>query len=181
MHGTTSDLSCVEEVSALTLCNLVPHIPDNGARSLDWFGEHRDVERGVGEASSTEASHKEGPGEELMHEDEPEDADDEDADDKDMDEENMSSSGSSQESPCSTCHYSDRCHYPCNWTEHCKSEDGEDGFLVRFSAGQYSRGDGESEVGHLPAQTSSLLRQRQLQRRQHPPPVTSCLQVVRTQ
>ena len=111
MHSTTSDLLCVEEVSALALCNLVLCIPDEGARRLYQFGEHRDAEGGVGEASSTEVPHKEGPGEELMHEDEPEDADDEDVDDEDMDEESASSSGSLQESQCSTHCYSDRhCH-----------------------------------------------------------------------
>ena len=108
----------MEEVYALALCNLVPGIPDEGARRLDWFGEHRDAEGGVGEASSTEVPCEEGPGEELMHEEEPEDADDEDGDDKDMDEESMSSSGSSQ---CFTCCYSDRCCHPHSWAEHCKS------------------------------------------------------------
>ena len=94
MCSTTSDLSYAEEVSALILCNLVLHIPDEGAKRLDWFQEHRDAEGGLGEASSTEVPHKQGPGEELMCEDEPEDADDEDADDEDTDEESVSSSDS---------------------------------------------------------------------------------------
>ena len=94
VHGTTSDLSCVEEVSALVLCNLVLHIPDEGASRLDWFGEHRDVEGGVGEASPTEVPCEEEPGEESMHEDELEDANDEDVDDEDMDKESASSSSS---------------------------------------------------------------------------------------
>ena len=123
VHGTTSDLSCGEEVSAFMLCNLAPRIPDEGARRLDQFGEHRDVDGGVGEASSTEVPHEEGPGEELMHEDELEDADDEDIDVEDMDEESTSSSGSSQKSQCSTYRYSDRHHHPFSWAECCKSED----------------------------------------------------------
>ena len=49
--GTTSNLSYMEEVSTLTLCNLVLHIPDEGASRLDQFGEHRGVEGGVGKAS----------------------------------------------------------------------------------------------------------------------------------
>ena len=147
----------MEEVSALMLCNLVPRIPEKGARRLDQFGEHRDIEGGVGEASSTEVPHGEGPGEEWMCENELEDTDDEDVDDKGMEEESMSSSGSSQESQCSTHCYSDRCHHPHSWAECCESEDGEDGSLVRFSAGQYSGGKGESEVGHPPVLTSSPL------------------------
>ena len=44
--STTSDLSCVE-LSALTLCNLVPCIPEEGVKRLDQFGEHRDVDGGI--------------------------------------------------------------------------------------------------------------------------------------
>ena len=95
VHGTVSNLSCMEEVSPLMLCNLVPSIPDEGASRLDWFGEHRDVEGSVGEASSTEVPHEEGPGEELMHEDELEDTEEGDTDDEETDEESVSSSGSS--------------------------------------------------------------------------------------
>ena len=164
------------------LCNLVPRIPDEGARRLDQFGEHRDAEGGVEEASSTEVPHKEGPGEESMCEDEPEDVD------EDTDKENMSSSGSLQESQCSTCCYSDRHHHPCSWAERCESEDGEDGSLMRFPTDLDSRGEGESEVGHLPALTSSPLggqsppasQQRQPWGRQHPLPAMSCLLVVKT-
>ena len=157
VHSTTSNLSHVEEVSALVLCNLVLHIPDEGAIRLDRFGEHRDLEGGVGEASSVEVPHKEGLGEELMCEDELEDTDDEDADDEDMDDVSMSSSASSQESQCPNCCYSDRCCHPCSWAEHCKSEEGEDDSLVRLPTGQCSRGKGENEVEHLPAPTSSPL------------------------
>ena len=139
------------------LCNLVLYIPDEGARRLDWFGEHLDAEGDVMEASSTEVPQKEGPGEESMCEDELEDVDDEDTDDENTDEESTSSSGSSQKSQHSTHHYSDRHHHPRSWAEHCESEDGKDGSLVRFSTGQYSEGEGESEVGHLPAPTSSPL------------------------
>ena len=57
---TTSDLSWVKEVSALVLCNLVPYIPDEGAKRLDRFGEHRDMEGSVGQAPSAEVPHEEG-------------------------------------------------------------------------------------------------------------------------
>ena len=95
---------------------------------LDWFGEHRDVESGVGEAASTEVSHEEGMEDESMHEDE-EENDGEDVDDKDTDKESESSSSSTQESPCSTCCYSDRCHHLHSWAEQSKLGDREDGFL----------------------------------------------------
>ena len=135
MRGTISDLSHAEEVSALTLCNLVPHIPDKGAKRLDWFGEHRDVEGGVGEAASTEVSCKEGMEDESMCEDKGEN-DEEDADDKDADEESESSSSSMQESPHSTHHYSDRCCCPCSWAERSESGDGEDDSLGGLSTMQ---------------------------------------------
>ena len=35
MHGTTGDLLWAEEVSALALCNMVPHVLDEGAERLD--------------------------------------------------------------------------------------------------------------------------------------------------
>ena len=154
--GTTSDLSCTDVVSTLTLCNLVLCIPDEAASRLDQFGEHRDVE-GVGEASLTEVTQKEGLGEELMCEDEPEDADDEDVDDKDTDNTITSSSASSQESQHSThCYYDRHCH-PHSLAECCESEDREDDSLVKLPTGQFSRGEGESEVKHPPAPTSSPL------------------------
>ena len=152
-----NDLLHVEEVSALMLCNLVPRTPDEGAIRLDQFGEHRDMESGVGEASLTEVPCEEGLGEESMHEDEPEDADDQDADDEDIDNVSVSSSASSQESQCSTHCYSDRCHHPCSWAEHCELEDGKDDSPVGLPTGQCSGGEGESEVGHPPARTSSPL------------------------
>ena len=107
--GTTSDLSCTEKVSALTLCNLVPCIPDEGAKRLDQFGELRDVEGGVEETSSIEVPHNEGLEDESMREDNGEDADDEDADEESK---SPSSSGSAQESPHSTQCYSDKCCHP---------------------------------------------------------------------
>ena len=128
MHGTTSDLSHAEEVSALVLYNLVLHIPDEGVKRLDWFGEHRDTEGGVGEAASTEVSHEEGIEDESMCEDKGEN-DREDADDEDADEESESSSSSAQESPLPTHQYSDRCCHPHSWTEWSKSGDWEDGSL----------------------------------------------------
>ena len=60
---------------------------------LDWFGEHMDVESGVGEAASTEVSREEGMEDESMCEDE-EENDGEDVDDKDTDKESESSSSS---------------------------------------------------------------------------------------
>ena len=113
--STTNDLSRTEEVSTLMMCNLVPHVPYEGASRLDQFGEHRDTEGGVGEASLTEVPCKEGLEEELMHKDELEDADNEDMDDM-----SASSSASSWESQHSTHHYSDRHHHPHSWAECCK-------------------------------------------------------------
>ena len=49
-------------------------------RCQHWFGEHRDAEGGVGEASSTEVPCEEGMEDESMHGDDGEDADDEDVD-----------------------------------------------------------------------------------------------------
>ena len=93
-------------------CNLVPHFPDEGAKRLDQFGECGDMNEGVGgvmETPSAEAPHEEGLEEESMCEDDKEDADDKDADEKSK---SPSSSGSMQESPHSTCCYSDRHHHP---------------------------------------------------------------------
>ena len=66
--STISDLLHMEEVSALVLCNRVLCIPDEGAKRLDWFPEHGDMEGGVGEASSTEVPYEEGLEDESMHE-----------------------------------------------------------------------------------------------------------------
>ena len=136
------------------LCNLVPCIPDKGAKRLDQFGEHRKAEGGVGEPSSTGVPCKEGLEDESMCED-----DREDADDKDVDEESKSpsSSGSAQESPCSTHHYSDRSCHPHSWAEWSELGNGEDGSLGGLSISQDSGGKGESEVGCQPALTSSPL------------------------
>ena len=146
------------------------------------------MEGGAGEASSTEVPHEVGRREELMCEDEQEDTDDEDADDEDTDDVSMSSSAFFQESQHSTHHYSDRHHHPCSWDEHCQSEDGEDDSLVVLPTGQCSGGEGESEVEHLPAPTSSILGVQesfsepmgQPLRRQHLLPVISRLPAVRT-
>ena len=137
---------------ALTLSNLVLCIPDEGVKRLDQFGEHRDAEGGVGEASSTEVPCEERMEDESMHEDDREDADGEDAD-----KDHESSSSSTQESPYSTCHYSDRCYCPCSWAEQSKSGNGEDGSLGGLSVSQDSEGEGESERAHPPAPTSSPL------------------------
>ena len=141
MCGTTSDLSCMEEVSALVLCNLVPCIPDEGVKRLDWFGEHRDTEGGVGEASLTEVPCVEGMEDTSMCGD----------DGEDMDEESESSSSFMQESPCSTHHYSDRHHQPCSWDEQSKLGNGEDGSLGGLPASQDSEGEGRVKQGiHQP-------------------------------
>ena len=126
VHGTTSDLSHVEEVSAPVLCNLVLHVPDEGAKRLDQSGEHRDTEGGVGEASSAEVPHEEGLEDESMQEDIGEDTDDEDVDEES---ESPNSSGSMQESLHSTCHYSDRHCHPHSWAELSKSGNWEGGSL----------------------------------------------------
>ena len=154
--GTTSDLSHVEEVSALALCNLVPHVPDEGVQRLDWFGKHRDMEGGVGEAASTEDFQEEGMEDESMHEDEGEN-NGEDVDDEETDEKSESSSSCMQERPCSTCCYSDRHCCPHSWAERSELGDREDGSLGGLSASQGSEGEGESEVGCPPALTSSPL------------------------
>ena len=54
MCGTASDLSWSEEMSALVLCNMVPHILDEGAERLVRFRECRDEKErdGVEEASA---------------------------------------------------------------------------------------------------------------------------------
>ena len=131
MCHTTSDLSRAEEVSALALCNMVLCVLDKGAERLDKFREHRYANKrggGVGEASSVEVPLKEkveeesmgeNDGEEEGHEEDDEDTDDEYTDDEDRGEENEShsSSGSMQESPRSTCCYSDRYHCPLSWAE----------------------------------------------------------------
>ena len=183
--STTSDLSGVEGVSTLALCNLVLCIPDEGASRLDQFGEHRDAEGGVGEASPTEVPREEGLGEESMHEDEPEDADDEDVDDEDTDNASASSSASSQESQHSTCHYSDRHCHPRSWAEHWKSEDGEDDL---WDSPQASVVEVRGRVNHQPVHPPHLVfksppvsQQRQPLERQHPLPVMLCLPVIRMQ
>ena len=38
VHGTTSNLSWAEEVSALMLCNTVGHVPDEGAETGQVWG-----------------------------------------------------------------------------------------------------------------------------------------------
>ena len=57
MHGTTSDLSQAEEMSALPLCNIVLCILNEGAERLDRFGECRDKNGrdGTGETPPSEA------------------------------------------------------------------------------------------------------------------------------
>ena len=161
MHATPSDLSRMEEVSALMLCNLVLHILDEGVQRLDQFWEHRDAEGGVGEAASTEVSCKEGMEDESMHEDKGEN-DRADADDKDANEVSGSSSISIQGGPYSTHCYSDKHHCPHSWAEQSELGDGEDGSLGGLSASQGSEGKGESEAGCPPAPTPN-----------HPPPPMS--------
>ena len=173
MHSTASDLSWAEEMSALELCNMVPGILDEGAERLDRFGEckgKRKKDSGK-EASAAEASHEEEVEEETMdeddreeegHEEEDEDMEDEDADDEDggMKSESHSSLGSMQENPCSSWHYSDRCHcHPYSWAKQSKSENGEDGSLGELSVSENSEGEGEDEVGHWQALPSSLLHE----------------------
>ena len=130
-------------------------VPDKGVRRLDQFGKHRDMEGGVGEASSTEVPHEEGMEDESMYED-----DRQDADDEDTDEESESSSSSMQESPHSTCHFSDRCCHPHSWAEQSELGSGEDGSLGGLPASQDSEDEGESEVGYPPAPTSSCCASR---------------------
>ena len=166
VHSTASDLSWVEEMSALALCNMVPHVPDEGAERLDRFGECRDKNErdGVKEESSAEAPHEEEAEEQTMDEDDREEEghkeEDENANDEDGDEERVShsSSGSMQKSPCSIHRYSDRCHCCLHsWTEQCESGNGEDGSFGEISVSENSEGEGGGEMGHLQALQSFLL------------------------
>ena len=169
MHGTTSELLLAEEVSALALCNLVLHVLHEVARRLNQFGEHRDANErggGVGEACSAEASHEEGLEEEPTCEDEPmcedesmseDDGEDMDDEDAGKERESPSSSGSAQESPCSTHCDSDRCCHPCSWAKQSESGNWEDGSFGEFSMNQDSGGKGESKAGHPPTPSSSML------------------------
>ena len=91
MCGTASDLSLAEEMLALALCNMVLHIPDEGAERLDRFGEHRDKNErdGVEETSPPKAPLEKEVEEETMDEGSKED-DDKDGckeEDEDADEE----------------------------------------------------------------------------------------------
>ena len=91
---------------------------------------------------------------ESMCEEDREDADDEDAD---KESESPGSSGSMQESPHSTCCYSDRHCHPCSWAEWSESGSGEDGSFGELAMSQDSGGKGESEVGCPPALSSCPL------------------------
>ena len=122
MHGTTSDLSWVEEMLALALCNMVLRIPDKGAERLYQFGECRDESErdGAEGTSSPEAPHKEEVEEETMEEgSEEEEYEGHKEEDEDADEESRShsSSESTQESPHSSHHYFDGCchHHSASW------------------------------------------------------------------
>ena len=162
--STIFDLSQEEEMSALALCNMVPHILDEGAKRLDRFGEHRDKNEkdGAEEAFSTEVPHEEEVEEETMdkgHKEEDEDADDEDTDDDDVDEEDTdkeskshNSSESTQESSHSTHCYSDRHHHHgTSWAQQCKSENGEDGSFGELSVSENSEDERGGEAEHLQA------------------------------
>ena len=155
-------------MSALVLCNMVLHIPDEGAERLDRFRECRD-ERGRDsgeETSSAEVPHEEEVEAETMDEDDREEEgckeDDEGADAEDWGEESKSHSslGSMLESLHSTWHYSDRhCCCPRSWAEGSESGNSEDGFLGELSISENSGGDGEGEVGCPQAPPSSPLQE----------------------
>ena len=148
---------------------MVLRVPVEGAERLDRFGEHRDANKrggGVREASSTEVTCKEWKkrlwvkvtgrkatkrmmrmqmmGKQMMRT-------------GDEESESHSSSGSMQESPCSTCHYSDRCCHPCSWAEQSESGNGEDGSLGELSTSEDCGGKGVGKVGCPQAPPSSPL------------------------
>ena len=62
-----------------------------------------------------------------------------------------------QESPCSSHCYSNRHHSPHSWAEQSELGNGEDTSPEELSMSQDSKDEGESEMGHPPAQTSSPL------------------------
>ena len=140
---------------------MVPHILDEGVERLDRFGEHKDKNEGDGveEASSGEAPHEEEAEEQTMDEDEREEEGlQEEDEDGDEDSESHGSSGSMQESPCSTHGYSDRCHHCLHsWAERSKSGNGEDGSFGKLSVSENSEGERGGEVGHPQAPPSSPL------------------------
>ena len=152
MCSTGSYLLWAEEMSALALCNMVPHILDEGAERLDRFGECRDeIERdGAEETSPPEAPHEKEVEEETMdegskekdykgHEEEDEDAGGESG--------SHSSSESMQESPHSSCHYSDGCRHHCStsWAQQCDSGNEEDGSFGELSVSENGEGEGGGE------------------------------------
>ena len=121
VHDTASILSWVEEMSALVLCNMVLCVTDEGAGRLNRFRECREEnERDCKEEVEEQTMDEDNREEEGYEDVDDEDADDEDMDDEDGDKESEShsSSGSMQESPRSTHHYSDRHHHcPHSWAE----------------------------------------------------------------
>ena len=117
----------------------------------------------VREASSAEVPRKEEGEDETMGEDDGEEEgckeDNEYVNDEDggKDSESHSSSGSMQESPHSTCHYSDRCCHLHSWAERSESGNSEDGSFGELSISEDTGGKGEGEAEHPQALPSSPL------------------------
>ena len=64
-----------------------------------------------------------------------------------------------QERPCSSCHYSDRCHHchSASWAQWCEAENEEDGSFRELSVSGNGKGEGEGEAELLQAPPSSSL------------------------
>ena len=99
---------------------------------------------------------------ETMDEDDQEEEghkeDDEDVDDEDGGEgsKSHSSSESTQKSPCSTHHYSDRCHHHHCWAKQSESGNGKDGSFGEIPVSEDSEDEG-GEAGCLQAPPTSPL------------------------
>ena len=88
------------------------------------------------------------------HKEEDKDADGEDADEES---ESHTNSKSTQESPRSTCFYSDRHHHGTSWAQWCESENGEDGSFEELSVSENSKDERGGEAEHSQALLSSPL------------------------
>ena len=142
--------------------NVDPGIPDKGAERLDRFGECTDENErdGAEETSLPEAPGKKEVEEETMDEgSEEEDYKGHEEEDEDVDGESgrHSRSESTQESPCSSHHYSDGCCHSSSWAQQCESENEEDGSFGELSVSKNNEGEGGGEVEILQAPSSSPL------------------------
>ena len=139
--GTARDLSQVEEVMALTLCNMVLHSPSAQSERLNRFREDRAWEDAEGEAGSGGiaplhvSSHDEGSDEKVTPplespEGSPHDKSEDEGDDFQISPDNLQNeiggeaTVSPLQSPGSCHHFSRGCHHPCsaNGADQCETE-----------------------------------------------------------